>query len=386
MFSGHLESFKAKMPLTGLFEGRFLMNKIKLKHFFLFLLPALLLTCSKQPLAPELPVIVPDDGVVARLDMRIPELMRQAKVPGLSIAILKDAEVFWTKGFGIANAQTKDSVSINTVFEAASISKPVFAYAVLQLYERGIIGLDVPLTRYWPERYIPNEPRLDLIPTRIVLSHTTGFPNWREDKPLTIRFTPGTRFGYSGEGYMYLQKVIEHITNRSLNDLAVQTVFTPLGMDNSSYVWRDDYELLAATGHDRNGHTVEKTKPTEGGAAYSLHSTVLDLAKFISHLMKMYTGNEAAEKTIFDLMLTPQIQVNSHIYWGLGWGIEKTEQYTSFWHWGDNGSFRCFAVGYPKEKIAVVILTNSENAFEIIEDIVKEAIGGKHPAFEWLGY
>ncbi|MGH7453853.1 MAG: hypothetical protein ACRENG_21055, partial [bacterium] len=98
------------------------MKKIKLKHFSLFLLPALLLTCSKQPLAPpELPVIIPDDGVIARLNMRIPELMRQAKVPGLSIAILKDAEVFWTKGFGITNTQTKDSVLINTVFEAASI-------------------------------------------------------------------------------------------------------------------------------------------------------------------------------------------------------------------------------------------------------------------------
>lgn len=109
--------------------------------------------------------------------MRIPELMHQANVPGLSIAILKDAEVLWTKAFGIANTQTKDTVSINTVFEAASISKPVFAYAVLQLYERGIIDLDVPLTQYWPERYIANEPRLDLITTRIGLSHTTGFPN-----------------------------------------------------------------------------------------------------------------------------------------------------------------------------------------------------------------
>ncbi len=370
------------------------MNKINLKHFVLLLLPALLLTCSKQPLAPpELPVIIPDDSVIARLNRRIPELMRQAKVPGLSIAILKDAEVFWTKGFGIASAQTKDSVSINTVFEAASISKPVFAYAVLQLYKRGIIDLDVPLTQYWPERYIPNEPRLDLITTRIVLSHTTGFPNWREDKPLTIQFTPGERFGYSGEGYVYLQKVIEHMTNLSLNDLAVQTVLTPLGMDNSSYVWRADYELAAATGHDKNGRIVEKWKPNEGSAASSLHSTALDLAKFISHLMKMYTGNEVAEKTIFDLMLTPQIQVNrhifqvnSHLYWGLGWGIEKTEQYTSFWQWGDNGSFRGFVVGYPKEKIAVVILTNSENAFEILEEIVEEAIGGTHPAFKWLGY
>lgn len=85
-------------------------------------------------------------------------------------------------------------------------------------------------------------------------------------------------------------------------------------------------------------------------------------------------------------MLTPQIRVNSNIDWGLGWGIQKTGRNISFWQWGDNGSFRGFVVGYPKEKIAVVILTNSENAFEIIEDIVKKAIGGTHPAFKWLGY
>lgn len=141
-------------------------------------------------------------------------------------------------GFGVKNAKIGLPVTAETVFEAASLSKPVFAYGVLKLIDQGKLGLDVPLTTYLPKPYIDGDERLNKITARIVLSHRTGFPNWRGKPSLKICFTPGERFSYSGEGYIYLQRVVEHITGKPLNEYITEAVFTPLGMANSSYVWR----------------------------------------------------------------------------------------------------------------------------------------------------
>ena len=149
----------------------------------------------------------PKDGLpwktlIADLEQQIPQLMDKAKVPGLSIAIIKDAKLFWRRGFGVKDNASKEPVDNDTVFEAASTSKPVFAYAVMKLCERGIMNLDTPLTKYTSERFLEGDSRLDRITARHVLSHTSGFPNFRsKEKPLKIHFTPGEKWSYSGEGY-----------------------------------------------------------------------------------------------------------------------------------------------------------------------------------------
>src|SRR6266702_307477 len=155
----------------------------------------------------------PWETLLADLEKQIPGLMAEAKTPGLSIAIIRDAKVLWRRGFGVRDSAAKEPVDNDTVFEACSVSKTVFAYAVLKLCERGVINLDTPLTKYTSERFLEGDPRLDLITARHVLSHTTGFPNWRsEAAPLKIQFTPGEKFSYSGEGYSYLQSVVMHLT------------------------------------------------------------------------------------------------------------------------------------------------------------------------------
>jgi CubicO group peptidase (beta-lactamase class C family) len=128
---------------------------------------------------------------VTNLNTLIPELMRMGDVPGLSIAVIRDARVVWSKDFGVANASTKQPVSDTTVFEAASLSKPVFAYAVMRLVEKGKLDLDIPLDKYLPKPYVEDDPRAGRITARIVLSHTTGFPNWRGRDALKTHFTPG---------------------------------------------------------------------------------------------------------------------------------------------------------------------------------------------------
>ena len=152
--------------------------------------------------------------IIARLEHGVPQLMHDGDVPGLSIALIRDGKLVWHHGFGVTNAETKAPVTGSTVFEAASLSKPVFAYAVLKLVDGGKFDLDKPLNQYLSGNYdVGDDPRLNQITARRVLTHTTGFPNWRPNGSpvLKIFFTPGEKFSYSGEGFVYLAKAVEHL-------------------------------------------------------------------------------------------------------------------------------------------------------------------------------
>ncbi len=141
--------------------------------------------------------------------------MDQTIVPGLSIVLIKDAKIACRKGFGVKDGASKETVDADTMFEAASMSKPVFAYAVMKLCEKGVMNLDTPLTKYTSERVVEGDSRLDLITARHVLSHTSGFQNWRSEKDrLRIHFSSGEKYLYSGEGYSYLQSVVTHLTGQ----------------------------------------------------------------------------------------------------------------------------------------------------------------------------
>jgi CubicO group peptidase (beta-lactamase class C family) len=200
------------------------------------------------------PLRKPDQATIAALQKRIPELLIEDTVPGLSIGLTWGGKTQWVHGVGVRGAKTGQPVADNTIFEAASLSKPVFAYGVLELVDQGKLDLDTPLSEYLPKAFIEGDARLDKITARYVLSHRTGFKNWRGDgNPLSIYFTPGERFSYSGEGFVYLQKVVEQITGKPLNDYMTEAVFRPPGMNSSSYVWRSDYDTRTARPHDGTG-------------------------------------------------------------------------------------------------------------------------------------
>src|SRR5262249_34423654 len=204
------------------------------------------------------------DASVAKLQTDTPALMKEADAPGMSMVLVCGGKIAWRKNFGVKNVNSGEAVDDETVFEAASLSKPVFAYAVLKLVDQGKIRLDSPLTAYLPHPYIENDQRLAKITARLVLSHRTGFPNWRGDgNPLLIHFTPGERFSYSGEGFVYLQRVVEQIEGKPLNSVMNDLVFTPLGMASSSYIWRPDFDERTATGHDSDGNPEDLWKPKE---------------------------------------------------------------------------------------------------------------------------
>ena len=324
--------------------------------------------------------------------------MTEADIPGLSIAVIRKSKVIWTRGFGVTNSETKARVNDHTVFEAASLTKPVFAYAVLKLVDSGKLDLDTPLVKYLPGRYdVGDDPRLDQITARHVLSHTTGFPNWRPrgDKTLKMYFTPGNRFSYSGEGFVYLAKAVEQITGESQEAFIKRTVLDPLDMKSSNLVWRDDYESLKTFTHDWVGGVSGRGKPDKTNPAASLQTTANDYAKFVIAMLK---GNGLKPATA-RLMLTPQSTVtlagafslnapdaklSPTVSWGLGWGLEKTQEGIGFWHWGDNGDTKAFVLAFPKQKSGLVMFANSANGLSIINELVESAMGNDHPALAWL--
>lgn len=341
--------------------------------------------------------------LIDQLNRRIPEWMAQAGIPGLSFALIRDAQVVWAEGFGVTDTGALEAVTTETIFEACSLSKPPFAYAALKLHEEGVLELDRPLNSYLPETGIEADPRIDLITMRHILSHTCGLPNWRpKGEALKIRLTPGERFSYSGEGFMLLQRVIEHLAQQSGEAFMQTRLLQPLRMARSTYLWNGESKLPLAIGHDEENKPGAKFMNTEMWASSSLHSTPSEFAQFMTAMMQPLAQDDFhLSSPTLDMMLTPHVAVNDsapwqsdwpkqtillnpHVAWGLGWGIQQNVRASSFWQWGDNGNYTAFAVGYRDEGIGAVIMLNNGKGYKIFEPICLEAIGGEYPGVRWL--
>lgn len=346
-----------------------------------------------------------------RLEASIQEIMNKAGVPGLSLAILNDSSVVYRRGFGIRSNETGVANDTQTVFAAASFSKTVFAYLVMLLVEDGVIDLDMPLKDYLGTplgqhpRYadLAGDARADLITARMVLSHTTGFPNWRflqEDGRLAITFQPGSRFSYSGEGIALLQLVIEEITGAGLEQLARDRIFKPLGMTRTSYVWQEAFEANHAVPHDEYERAKRLRKRHEAEAAGSMSTTAGDYARFLAGLLNA----EGPRARLVDAMLEPQVTIRSErmfgpgsrrdtpedpehgVYWSLGWGGFESEQGRAFFHTGHDFGWQNYTVTFRDRGIGVVLMSNSDNFESVAREIAQVAIGDTYSRFDWLGY
>jgi CubicO group peptidase (beta-lactamase class C family) len=336
-------------------------------------------------------------AIIARLEKDVPHLLREADVPGISVALIRDGKLIWSGAFGVMNTETKKPVTAETVFEAASLSKPVFAYAVMKLVDEGKLNLDTPLNKYLGNNYdVVNDKRINLITARHVLSHTSGFPNWRDNdgtKTLLIHFTPGEKFSYSGEGIVYLSKVVEKITGLPFEDFMQRYALGPLGMQASSYIWQDRFDSLKAYRHDLLGKLTGRNQPPgghaavpeEGNPAASLCTTAGDYAKFIIAIL----NGTGMKKATWEQMLTPQIKVDDkypQVAWGLGVGLETMAEGKYFWHWGDNGDSKAYVTAFLPGKNAMVYFADGSNGLSFTKEILDDAIGGDHPALAHLNY
>ena len=302
------------------------------------------------------------------IDRFIEDKMQALNMPGLSIAVINDGKTVYHRAFGVSNIRTEKLVDTNTLFEAASMSKPVFAYLVMKLAEEGKIDLDKPLYHYKANEDLAHDDRYKLITARMVLTHTSGLPNWRSEEKfheLKIRFTPGASFHYSGEGYGYLGKVIAHITGENLDKLMKRYVLEPFGMDRSSFVWNDFLEAHKATGYAFGNTERMMYRPLVPHMAGSLHSEATDFAKFLIGVMN---GEGLTDASYEDMFSRHVALPAGHEFrrdldqeaWGLGWAIDSTRFGTRYTHGGDNGDFQSYFEIFKDQKIGYVFFTNSD--------------------------
>lgn len=361
---------------------------------------------------------------------RLPQIMEIAGVPGLSMSVVQSGRIAWTHYRGIMDATTNQPVSADTLWPAASLSKPAFAFAALHLVDEGKLDLDRPLKSYVPD-HAPDDPRGNKIAARHVLSHSSGLRNWRQraDQPLVPDFEPGARFQYSGEGIYYLQRAVEHITSMGFERFMEERLFNPLGMSSSTYSWRRDMATRLVSGHDQGQPrqspskdlgerlmdvaeqqkkplstfkhedlvaTMQSMSPAPPtlpnfmlpNAAASLVTTPTDYARFLIELLEDRNAAIDLKPATRKLMFTAQSRINSALQWGLGIGLEQQFDVASdpnfLWHWGDNGSWKNFVLAHPETKSAIVVFTNGSRGLNVAQRVMTAATGRQHAAFLWL--
>ena len=195
---------------------------------------------------------------------------------------------------------------------------------------------------------------------------------------MSFLFDPGERFSYSGEAYTFLAVTVQAITGKSFNDFVRAMVFEPLGMKNSSYVWRESYDSQFAASHDILGRRTQRSKRTVPLAGASLYITAADYARFLVAL----GSGEGISRETWQEIIRPQIaargrdgkgEINFH--WGLGVGVNQTEKGKTLWHWGDNGDFNAYFEILPGSERGVVFFMNGANAHALTPIITREAHG-----------
>jgi CubicO group peptidase (beta-lactamase class C family) len=307
----------------------------------------------------------------AEMDEYLKAQMDSLNVKGISIAIINDGKVVYHQAFGIADVNSLDPVNDQTLFQAASVSKPIFAYFAMNIVEKGLLDLDTPLYKYLPYPDAEDDPRYKLITARMVLCHKTGFPNWRPDYTgkLKIEFTAGTKFSYSGEGYMYLAKVIAHLTNTTLSNLDSvfqQEVCKPLNIKHAYFGLNGYVAKHLARGYDGNNIHEDIDFIKNFNQAGGLCTEAISFANFLIAIM----NNKGLKKESIDEMLKAQVQLpeddsqrkySGVTEWSLGFERIPSIYGMNLAHGGNNWGFSSSFMFNKEKKFGYVFFTNSNS-------------------------
>ncbi len=294
------------------------------------------------------------------------------KVPALAVGYIEDGKIKELKVFG--NRKQGGPYTKNTIFNVASLSKPITALITLKLVEAGKWNLDEPLARYWLDPDLRNDPRSQQLTTRDILSHQSGFPNWQKGAKLAFEFSPGTRYQYSGEGFEYLRKALEEKFDKNLEQLAAELVFIPLGMKDTRYTWSksiDTSRYAGAFKADGTAYTLYRN--TSANAADDLLTTVGDYSRFLVHILK---GAGLGDELYRD-MVSNQVRISDRKYWGLGWWVDEDVNCDedALLHGGDDKGVHTLAIILPESKKGLVIFTNSDAGTSLYQSIITHYLG-----------
>lgn len=334
------------------------------------------------------------DDSIKSFDKKIYYLMKKYDVPGTSIAIIQNGKIVFKKGYGYANKEQRIPATEKTIFRIGSISKPVTAIGIMKLVEEGKLELDVPIEKYLTRWHIPSsEFNSDGVTVRRLLSHTSGFniqgyPLYASGKPVpsieqsisgiageqwrvTLKNEPGSTFYYSTGGYAVLQLLVEEVTGEKFEDYMKRAIFDPLGLKYTGYessVW---YKKSVATGYTGTGKVIgDRVFVDYAGAA--LMTTSEELAKIVQACLGSNDVDRILKEETFNIMFKPAANTkNMFGHYGLGFVIQNLSNGQKvITHSGDIVGWNAQMTFIPKNKDAIVILTNGDAGYHFKSDLL----------------
>lgn len=327
--------------------------------------PPLVLTVEQPPklAGPRGVLFEGNSDQTERITRFMQEMMHHYQVPGAQLALVREGRIIYDRSFGVTNAYTRTPVTKTTLFEAASITKMVFAFAVLRLVERKEFDLDAPLLDLLAFPALEHDLRARKLNARHVLTHRSGLPNWASSEKITLAFTPGTAYGYSGEAFEFLARAVSHVTKRPIEDILLKDALLPMGLATNTHF--ADSPLVrsgAAHGHRLSGITLSRF-PRKVGVAHSMLTTAGSLASFMIGLHE----RKGLKSTTYDELLKihtrrPANEIATRQTWrkgfGLGFMLMESPTGLVFGHDGNNGDFRANFEAYENLRSGYVLMTN----------------------------
>lgn len=304
-------------------------------------------------------------------------LMAENNVPVLGLGVIREGRLERVKVFG--DLRKGSPAPDDTIFNVASLTKPVVAVLALRLVSAGKWSLDEPLDKYWVDPDLRDDPRHRLLTTRIVLTHRTGFPNWRwmsASKKLAFEFEPGSRYQYSGEGFEYLRRALEAKFKVPLETLAAELLLGPLRMRDTRFGWggRVD-EARFAVGYDQRGAAYPDFKAVGVNAADDLLTTAGDYGRFLVSVL----NGEGLTPELFAEMTSPQVKVSEKGSFGLGWwiydGLGPGGEY-ALSHTGSDKGVSTAVFLLPKSRRGLIVMTNVDEGYKIYDELLIKYLGG----------
>jgi CubicO group peptidase (beta-lactamase class C family) len=322
----------------------------------------------------------------AEIDAHAAEWLKESDVPSVAVAYIEDRKVAWTEVYGEQSPGV--AATGKTLYNMASLTKPVTAETVLRLASAGKLSLDESMSPFWLDPDIKDDPWSKLLTPRLCLSHQTGFANWRRmtGGVLKIRWEPGTQTGYSGEGYNYVGRFAEKKMAKPFDALAQEVVFEAIGMKETSYTAKEWYAGCLAVPRGPKGEKPIDPVATTWNGADLLRTTIGDYAKFVVSVMhdEGLTKEIAAERATMtrDLEKPEDLDKVCKVAgevghctltagMGLGWEVETVNGVKILNHDGSDWGVKTLVMFVPSQGIGLIVFTNGENGTEIIRKVVE---------------